>query len=314
MTGSWAAYGGLGWVGRGAGLREELGGVWGACGVSSEWGRLQAVLLHRPGSELTVEDANRALMLEKPDAARAGVEHDALAAVYRRLGVDVAYVAPPVDVVVPPNLMFVADLLFLTPEGAILARPASVVRAGEERWVARRLADLGVPIVRSVGGSGVFEGADAAWLDAETVLIGRGLRTNAEGAAQVAAIVHDMGADVVYTELPAGTMHLMGQLRFLDRDLAVVRSGRIGEEAIGALRERGYGVEVFPDEAEMERSMAHNFVTVGPREVVMPAGCPVTEAFYESLGVRCHVVHVDELMKAAGGIGCLTGVLRRAAV
>ena len=48
--------------------------------------------------------------------------------------------------------MFVADLMFMTPEGAILGRPASTVRAGEERLVARRLAELGVPILRVVRG------------------------------------------------------------------------------------------------------------------------------------------------------------------
>ncbi|MGH7127163.1 MAG: dimethylarginine dimethylaminohydrolase family protein, partial [Planctomycetaceae bacterium] len=58
---------------------------------------------------------------------------------------------------------------------------------------------------------------------------------------------------------------------------------------------------------------AHNFVTLGPRDIVMPEQCPVTRAFYESHGVRCRTVVVDELMKAAGGIGCLTGVLRRGA-
>jgi arginine deiminase len=44
----------------------------------------------------------------------------------------------------------------------------------------------------------------------------------------------------------------------------------------------------------------------------MPAGRPITQAFYESLGVRCRTIVVDELIRAAGGIGCLTGVLRRA--
>jgi len=47
-------------------------------------------------------------------------------------------------------LMFVSDLMFMTPEGAVLARPASTVRAGEERWVARRLAELGVPILKGM--------------------------------------------------------------------------------------------------------------------------------------------------------------------
>ncbi len=44
-----AAYGGAGWLPRTASLRQEIGGVWGACGVATEWSPLKAVLLHRPG-------------------------------------------------------------------------------------------------------------------------------------------------------------------------------------------------------------------------------------------------------------------------
>jgi N-dimethylarginine dimethylaminohydrolase len=307
-----AAYGGPAWSPRATQLREEIGRVWGACGVASETARLEAVLLHRPGGELDAADPDAALLLAPVDATRAAAEHESLTAAYREAGVAVACVDPPRDVIPPPNLMFVADLMFMTPEGAILARPASSVRAGEERWIARRLADLGVPILRSVRGTGVFEGADAAWLDERTVLLARGLRTNAEGAAQVAATLRELGVAVVSTELPPGTMHLMGQLRFLDRELAVVRADRIDAAALAALRSHGYTVAALPDDEEMDRGFAHNLVTLGPREVLMPADRPVTRAFFESLGVRCRTVVVDELIRAAGGIGCLTGVLRRA--
>jgi hypothetical protein len=44
----------------------------------------------------------------------------------------------------------------------------------------------------------------------------------------------------------------------------------------------------------------------------MPAGNPITQSFLERLGVACHTVQIDELVAAAGGIGCLTGVLERA--
>ena len=127
--------------------------------------------------------------------------------------------------------LFVADLMFMTPEGAILARPASTVRAGEERWVARRLADLGIPILRTIRGEGTFEGADAAWLDPHTVLVGRGLRTNAEGVRQVSATLQEMGVAVIEIDLPCGTMHLMDILRFADRDLALAWPGRLAARA-----------------------------------------------------------------------------------
>jgi N-dimethylarginine dimethylaminohydrolase len=208
--------------------------------------------------------------------------------------------------------MFVADLMFMTPEGAILGRPASTVRAGEEKLVAERLAQLGIPILRSVRGNGTFEGADAAWIDAQTVLLATGLRTNAEGAAQVTSLLREMGVTVVRVGLPYGAMHLMGTLRFADRDLAIAWPGRVPYAAVAALRARGYRVLFLPDLREAVRGMALNIVALGPRQVLMPAGNPITRAFYQAAGIACRTVPVDELINAAGGIGCLTGVLERA--
>jgi N-dimethylarginine dimethylaminohydrolase len=248
-------------------------------------------------------------MLAALDVAVAQRQHDGIVETFRRAGVTVHYVEPLQTV--PPNLMFVADLMFMTPEGAILGRPASTVRAGEERFVARRLAELGIPILLSVHGEGTFEGADAAWLDSGTILLATGLRTNAEGAAQVASLLRGMGVEVNQVGLPYGTMHLMGQLRFADRDLAVAWPGRVPYGAIEALRDRGFRVLFLPDEQEAIHGMALNFVTLGPRSVLMPAGNSVTQSFYEAQGIDCETVNVDELLQAAGGIGCLTGVLRR---
>jgi arginine deiminase len=305
-----AAYGGEGWSPRTASLRQEIAGIWAACGVRTEWSPLKAVLLHQPGAELQgVADPNGAQMLAPLDVYRARQQHDVLAQAYRDAGIAVHYVEPAEGP--PPNLMFVADLMFMTPDGAILGRPASTVRAGEERWVARRLADLGIPILRSIRGRGTFEGADAAWIDPDTVLLATGLRTNAEGATQVSVLLKEMEVKVVHAGLPYGAMHLMGQLRFADRDLAIGWPGRVPYVAVEALRRHGYTVLFLPDREEAEHKMALNFVTLGPRRILMAAGNPRTQAFYEAAGIACHTIEVDELVKAAGGIGCLTGILER---
>lgn len=305
-----SAYGGEGWQPRLQTTREELGVLWGACGLNSEWAPLRAVLLHRPGVELEASaDWSAVNMLAPLDIARAQAQHDALAAAYRAAGVRVAYAEPPSTP--PPNQMFMADLFCMTPEGAIVARPASAVRAGEERVAARCLAELGVPIVRGVSGSATFEGADLLWLDAETVLIGRGLRTNDAGVAQVAAVLRDMGVEAIAVDLPYGTMHLMGMLRIVDRDLAIAWPTRLAVRAVEALRHRGYQVIFLPDTREARHGAAFNVVTLGPRSVLMAAGNPATQAFYERHGIACATLAIDELAKAAGAIGCLTGVIER---
>ena len=309
-TTTFAAYGGAGWSPRTASMRQEIGRLWRPCGLSTEWSPLKAVLLHRPGAELeALADPDKVQMLAPIDAHRARQQHDAMAQAYREAGVAVHYVEPTETP--SPNLMFVADLMFMTPEGAILARPASTVRAGEERFVARRLAELGIPILRSVRGTGTFEGADAAWINPKTVMLATGLRTNVEGAAQVTSLLREMDVEVVPVGLSYGSMHLMGQLRFADRDLAIAKPGSVPHAAVEALRARGHTVLFAPDEEEVAHRSALNFVTLGPRKILMAAGNPITQAFYENAGITCHTVEVDELVKAAGGIGCMTGILER---
>ena len=310
MTGELpAAYGGAGWQPRRVSLREEIGSIWSRCGVGCEWGPLKSILLHRPGDELAGgADPNDVQMLQPIQSSEARRQHDAIAQAYRDAGVAVHYVDP--NQVPPPNLMFVADLMLMTPEGVIIGRPASTVRAGEEQYVARRLAELGIPILLTVHGTGVFEGADVAWVDPSTVLLATGLRTNAEGASQVGGLLREMGVTVIEVGLTFGAMHLMGQIRLVDRDLAIAWPGRAPFAAVEALRSRGCRVVVLPDEAEAKRQ-AINFVVLGPREVLAPAGNPVTQAFFEDLGITCHTVEIDELVRAAGGIGCLTGIVER---
>ncbi len=305
-----SAYGGEGWSPRAGSLETELGSVWGPCGIDSEWRRLRAVLLHRPGAELGASsNPNDVQMLAPIDLARAAQEHDSMAQAYRDAQVAVHMLEP---LATPrPNQMFCADLVFLTPQGAILARPASSVRAGEEREVARRLADLGVPILRSISGQATFEGADAAWLDAKTVVVGRGLRTNSRGIAQIAEVLADMQVEVIAADMPFGTMHLMGMLRIVDQDLVVAWPRRTPHAVVHACRDRGMQVIFLPEVDDHQMNRAVNFVTLGARRILLEAGYTKVQAFYERHGIECVTVAARELVKAAGGFGCLTGVLQR---
>jgi N-dimethylarginine dimethylaminohydrolase len=104
----------------------------------------------------------------------------------------------------------------------------------------------------------------------------------------------------------------MGQLRFLNSRTAVGWPGRVPREAEEALRTRGIEIKWMPDQRELALGMAMNFVTLEPDSVIMPANNPRSLGFLELMGVCCMVVEVDELAKAAGGIGCMTGILERA--
>lgn len=305
-----AAYGGIEWKPRASTHQEEIGILWKSCGINSEWKRLKSVMLHPPGSEfLDITNPNKYQMLNVLDLKLAREQHFAMADAFTRAGVAVHYVKPRDKS--SPNLIFCADLFFMTPNGAILARPASTVRAGEEVYIAERLATMHIPILKTMHGSATFEGADALWINEREVLIGRGLRTNQKGIAYIKTLLEEFDIQVIQIDLPIGTMHLMGILRFLDKNLAITWPYRLAWGAVEALNNSGIRILFIPNEDESINGGAINFVTLGPREILMAAGNPITQGFLESEGIKCHTICVDELQKAAGGIGCLTGIIER---
>jgi N-dimethylarginine dimethylaminohydrolase len=306
-----AAYGGAKWSPRTRSMREDMPFAWGDWGSSSECGKLHAVLLKRPGPELdAITDFDAVQMRADLNPERARAQHDAMADAYEAQGVRVFYVEHGrLD---KPNAFFLRDLCLMTPEGAIITRPASTVRAGEERFVAEALGRLSVPILMSVHGSGTFEGADVMWVNRDLCFLAEGLRTNTEGANQVERMLREIGVkDVVRVQLPWGAMHLDGLLNFPDRDLAVVWPRRTPYPVVRTLLERGFRLAEAADEREAHEALPMNFVALQPGKILMPSGGTQMRARYEAAGVECIEVDVSELIKAGGGIHCMSAFLKR---
>ena len=306
-----AAFGGVGWSQRVRTHRQEIGDLWADCGVDSEWRSLKSVLVHRPGQEMVISEdkVNELQFSEVPDLGRAQAEHDQLVQIYRDHGVEVHLLE--VNPQMPPNQIYCADLCVMTPQGAILARPASTVRAGEERWVARTLGNLGIPVLRILTGTATFEGADLMWLDPTTAVVGRGLRTNQEAIDQISNVLAELGIKTLSYDFPYGSMHFMGMVRVVDNDLAVVWPRRTPHAFVSELYAKGYDVICLPDIDEAAYNSAFNFVVLGPKKILMAAKNLKSQAFYESKGIECILTPVDELRKANGAVGCMTAILHR---
>lgn len=305
-----AAYGGEKWSPRTNDMRADMRLNWGDWGSGSEVGKLRAVLLRRPGAELDdIEDFDAVQMRAdlNPDLARA--QHDAMADAYEANGVGVYYVENSRND--KPNQMFIRDLMLMTPEGAIITRPASTVRAGEERFVAEALGRNGVPILMSVHGSGTFEGADCLWVNDDLCFLAEGLRTNTEGANQVERMLREIGVrEVVRVQLPWGAMHLDGVLAIADTDVAIAWPHRTPFPVIKTLQERGFRiVEVVEEEAH--GLMPMNFVALEPGKLLMPKGGVRSAERYSAAGLDVIEIDISELMKAGGGVHCMTGFLKR---
>lgn len=306
-----AAYGGDGWQQRCNSHKQEIGSLWGDCGIDSEWRTLKSVLLHQPGEELNVpsHEQDKNLLLDTVDIKKAQDEHQELAEIYRALGVEVHAVGP--QLAPTPNQMFCADLFVMTPQGAILGRPASTVRAGEERQVARRLADIGIPILKTLTGNAAFEGADLMWLDESTAMIGKGHRTNQQAIDQIAIVLDEIDCELITMDMPYGTMHLMGMLRIPKENVAICWPCRTPHTAVTMLRDRGFEIAFLPEQEDSTMYRAMNFVTIESGKILMVAELHQIQQFFESHGIECLTSSTNELSKAAGNIGCLTGILHR---
>ena len=291
---------------------DEVAQYWGDWGVDSEVGDLKAVLLRRPGAEIEdIGDPARWRWLDRMDPDLARKQHDAMAEIYRQHGAEVHYV----EEMRPdrPNALFMRDLVFTTPEGAILGRPAIAARRGEERYAASALARLGVPIVRTVSGTGVFEGACAMWVNPKCVIIGTGVRCNRQGFRQVSEVLTSMGVErIIPFAIPYGHAHIDGLMNLIDRDLAVIFPWQTPYDVWAELRNQGVQVLEAPSVDEVKLGSAVNFVALAPRKILMASGNPRTRELLEEHGAQVLEVDIGEIQKGWGGLHCMTAFLKRA--
>lgn len=299
------------WLALETSMEEDLPVYWGGdWGCDSEVGTLRAVLLRRPGKEIEqVKDPEECRWLDIMDCEKAREQHDALAELYRSQGVKVHYVEKMRHD--RPNALFMRDNVLMTPQGAIVGRQAMACRRGEERYAAESLALLGVPILRTISGRGIFETACCLWVDSGSVIIGTGNRANPEGARQIEQVLEAMGVEHFYKlQIPYGYAHIDSLISFVHKKTAVIDPERLPWDVWSALKKRGFKLLEAPSPQET-KELALNFVALYPGSVVMASGFPETKKFLESHDIEVSEVDISELRKGWGSLHCMTAVLKR---
>lgn len=279
-----------------------------AYGAQSMVEPLQRVLVRRPDAAFGGADPARWHYTSQPDLEAARTEHDALTATLRGAGCEVLdHSAPLPD---HADAIYTHDPVIVTDAGAVILRMGKELRRGEETAIAATLEALGVPTLAALEGDATAEGGDLLWLDHDTLAVGRGYRTNAEGFRQLTAALRPIGVETVEVQLPHGDgpascLHLMSFISMLDHDLAVVFPPLMPVPLMELLAERGIALVEVP--AEEYPTMGPNVLALAPRRCLAIEGNPITKGRMEAAGCEVLTYRGREIsLKAEGGPTCLT--------
>ncbi|SCZ76036.1 dimethylarginine dimethylaminohydrolase family protein [Acidaminobacter hydrogenoformans] len=299
------------WFALDTSIEEDMVPYWGGdFGCSSEYNRLRAVLLHRPGNELNSFDFDKVRFREPVDPKKFQEQHDLLAEYYRAQGVAVHYTEKVRED--RPNAVFCRDKLFMTPEGAVVCRLAMAERRGEERYISEALGRIGVPIVKTISGRGIFEGANAMWVDRETCILSLSVRANREGYDQMEHELRRQGVkEIIPMQIPYGHAHIDGLLNLASPEVAVLHASQVPYVVVDALKKKGYKIIETPSQTEAKYGYSVNFVAIEPGHVVTSVGSPRTVELMEKAGVKVDVLDLSELNKGKGSCHCMTAFLKR---
>jgi len=248
-----------------------------------------------------------------PDFERACRDHRTFVSLLSQLGAEVLYL--PADDRTGLDSMYVHDPVLITDEGAIILQTGKAARRGEGAAFLDAFEKWDVPVFCVVDGDATAEAGDMLWIDARTLIVGRGFRTNSAGLEMLAMMLRRIGVSIVSFDLPFwngpnDVLHLQSFISLLDDDLAVVYRRLLPVGMFDLLSRRGIELIDVPDSEYA--SLGCNIVAIAPRRVAMVAGNPITRD--RVLAAGCLVSEFDGreiCLPGSGGPTCMTRPLSR---
>ena len=278
-------------------------------GAQGMVGRLRRVVMRRPGEAMAAADPAAWHYTSSIDLEEARRAHDAFADALRAWDVEVLYHDEPLPA--HSDSVFVFDPALVTDHGSLLLSMGKQARRGEEEPLGRTLELCGVPTYGRLEGDARVEAGDTMWLDHDTLAVGRGFRTNAEGVRQLRALLAPLGVtvldyDLPYFSGPDACLHLLSLISPVDTDLAVAYPPLMPTGFWAELKHRGVRLLEVPEE-EFAGTQATNVLAVAPRRCIMLGGSPVTQQLLEMADCEVVTFPGEPLsFKAEGGPTCLT--------
>jgi dimethylargininase len=195
-----------------------------------------------------------------------------------------------------PDSTFVEDAAVLTERGAILTRPGAASREGEVDGI-RPIVQGFFPGHFSIEAPGTLDGGDICEAE-DHFFIGLSLRTNEEGARQLAAHLAGLRytSSVIDIRAMTSILHLKSGISYIGDNTLVVMEEMARNEQFSR-----YGlVRVCAAE-----SYAANCVRVNDR-VLIAEGHPHLRGDLTTLGFRPLELDMSEFQKMDGGLSCLS--------
>lgn len=251
--------------------------------------------------------------VREPAIDEASKGHASLVQALERVGAEVLEL--PIDDALSLDAVYAHDASFPTDHGMILMQMGKPTRRGEPEVHARWFAAHDIPVLGSIEPPGLTEAGDMVWLDAETVLIGEGYRTNAEGIEQVRRLLAPFDVRVLTSPLPYGPgpdacLHLMSLISILDERAALVDLPWLAVSTVRELERRGF--DFVPIEAAERDGLCCNVLALGDKKLLAIAENEKTNARLESEGFEVSTYPGFEISSnGSGGPTCLTRPLWR---
>jgi N-dimethylarginine dimethylaminohydrolase len=274
---------------------------------------LLRVVVQPPAEPVTADDFRRFNYPNPVDHARTVAEHDAFCQLLESQGVEVVRQSAAE----PGNLdaIFVFDPSIVTDEGVILCRPGKEVRRPEVELAAALYRKLEIPVIGTIEEPGILEGGDVFWIDANTLAVGEGFRTNRAGIDQLQIYLQPFAIDLIRVPLPywrgpGECLHLLSLISPVAERTAVAFRPLIPVTFVHLLSELGWQWIDVPEEEFA--SQGTNVLALAPGKVVMLNRNPVTQRRLEEAGYEVHLVTGDHMShNRGGGPTCLTRPLLR---
>ena len=274
-------------------------------GAQSMTAPLRKVVLRAPGAAFgRAFDEPAHGFLHPVDLPLAQRQHAALVELLTGLGVEVEVLD---EDGLGPDSVYVFDPLLITDRGALPLRPGKPTRRDEPAALERWTTAAGIPTLGRIEALGTVEGGDTFWLRPDLLCVGRSLRTNGAGVAQLARLIGGRVEvfDLPWWRGPSEVLHLLSVISPVADDLAVVFRPLLPVGLHELLVELGVRT-VAVSEREFE-TLGCNVLAVRPGVVIVAEGNPAICAALAAAGCEVHTFPATEIgINGSGGPTCLT--------